>query len=197
MMYSIVKGDLLCASTEYIVQQNCCTALKPFGLSEAISKKWPEVNPYKERKQYKGNWSVKEDRPNPGSIYVYTFEEPLLTGLKGVICAFAQYTHGKPGKYKDPLGLDTDDSFIDRIEYFKECLEAIATLQPKSVGFPFKIGCGLAGGSWTVYEKIIQDWCKRYSIHVQRSLESPQQASYHAYERQVNVYCLQDPQQHI
>jgi hypothetical protein len=37
-----IIGDLLEADGEYIVQQNCCTALKAHGLSENITVKWPE-----------------------------------------------------------------------------------------------------------------------------------------------------------
>ena len=160
MPYKVITGNLLEATTEYIVQQNCCTALKAKGLSEAIATKWPGVDTYKDRKRYKGNWAVKEDRPEPGTIEVYTFDPPS-TFLKGVISAFAQVCHGKPGVYKDPLGLDTKDSASDRQTYFTECLEAIATLEPKSVGFPYKIGCGLAGGSWTIYEKILKTWSQK------------------------------------
>ena len=150
MPYKITEGDLLKASTEYIVQQNCCTAVRAHGLSEIIASKWSEVNPYKDRKKYKGNWAVKEDRPEPGTIMVYelVYPEQREDQLKGVICAFAQYCHGKPGIYKDPLGLDKKDKSTDRIGYFRECIETITELNPKSVGFPYRIGCGLAGGDW-------------------------------------------------
>lgn len=159
MPYRIVKGDLLEAKTEYIVQQNCCTAVRAHGLSKAIATKWPEINPYKDRKVYKNNWCVAEDRPEPGSIHVYEFEES--DSLKGVICAFAQVSHSKPGTYDDPLGLVKNDSAKDRKQYFAECLEGILELKPKSVGFPYKIGCGLAGGHWPSYEKIIKDWSEK------------------------------------
>ena len=93
---------------------------------------------------------------------MYEFDTPLETGLIGVICAFAQYNHGKPGKYKDPLGLDHADDPIDRLGYFAQCLDAVATLSPKSVGMPWKIGCGLGGGSWIKYEQVIQKWAADY-----------------------------------
>lgn len=165
MSYSIVSGNLLEATTEYIVQQNCCTALKAQGLSAAIATQWPEANPYKDRRRYKGNWSVLADRPKPGSILVYEFDSS--SHMKGIICAFAQVCHGKPEAYKDPLSLNIPDTATDRQAYFTECLEAIATLQPNSIGFPYKIGCGLAGGSWLQYERILKQWSARYpSIHI-------------------------------
>ncbi len=158
MPYKIVKGDLLNADTEYIVQQNCCTSTKTSGLSEAIAKKFPGANIYEDRRTYKGNWAVLEDRPEPGTIFLFEFENSKEGELKGIICAFAQYTHGKPGMLQDPLGADVKDSAKDRQGYFQSCLEQILLLEPKSVGFPYKIGCGLAGGSWSIYEKMIRDW---------------------------------------
>ena len=173
MPYKIVKGDLLNAETEYIVQQNCCTSTKTSGLSEAIAKKFPGANIYEDRRTYKGNWAVLEDRPEPGTIFLYEFEKVKEGEKKGIICAFAQYTHGKPGMLQDPytkvegtsgsfpVGADVKDSAKDRQGYFQSCLEQILLLKPKSVGFPYKIGCGLAGGSWGVYEKMIRDWSSK------------------------------------
>ncbi len=165
MPLTILSGNLLEATTEYIVQQNCCTACKAEGLSAAIATKWPKANPYQTRRRLKGNWCVLADRPSPGSILVYELDSS--NPIKGIICAFAQVCHGKPGMLKDPLGNGIPDSSVDRQTYFKECLEAIATLEPKSVGFPYKIGCGLAGGSWVAYEKILREWSQKYpSINI-------------------------------
>jgi hypothetical protein len=163
--YTLVIGDLLEADTEYIVQQNCCTATRVHGLSEIIAKKWPAINPYIIRKPLRGNWAVAEDRPEPGTIMVFPLASTdSKNGIKGVICAFGQYCHGKPNVYKDPLGLDSKDSRVDREEYFKQCLEAISkiTPTPKSVGFPFKIGSNLAGGSWIHYERMIRVWAESH-----------------------------------
>lgn len=50
---------------------------------------------------------------------------------------------------------------IDRFRYFSECLEAIVTLNQKTIGIPYKIGCGLGGGNWTKYELLIRQWSER------------------------------------
>ena len=160
MSYSIIKDDLFNATTEYIVQQTNCTSTHSQGLSAAIAEKWPAVQPYSDRKPYKGHWAREEDRDTPGTIKIYKLKPP--SNIKGVICAFAQYTHGKPGTLKDPLKIEIPDSAADRVRYFGECLEAIATLEPMSVGFPYRIGCGLAGGSWKVYERMLQRWAEAY-----------------------------------
>lgn len=158
MPLNYIEGDLLEAEVDFIVQQNCCTAVKAHGLSETIAIKWPSVNPYKDRRKFKGNWAIVEDRPLPGTIEIYEFDKPSPMG--GVICAFAQYNHGRSGRFHDPLELDKKygDDPIDRIRYFKSCLDVIAGENPQSIGLPYKIGCGLSGGSWTKYESIIEQW---------------------------------------
>lgn len=83
-----------------------------------------------------------------------------------VICAFAQYCHGKPGIYstKDPLGLSYTDSLDDRFRYFQDCLLQITALlhtkptEQQTIAFPYRIGCGLAGGSWPRYEAELKAW---------------------------------------
>lgn len=162
MPLEFISGNLLEAETEFIVQQCCCTAIKSHGLSADIASKWSDVNPYKSRRQYFRNWAIEDDRPIPGSIEIYEFEthDSYKYWPKGVICAFAQYNHGKSGKYIDPLKLDKKygDSPDNRIQYFKDCLDLIASQKIKSIGFPYKIGCGLAGGCWEKYLSIIKKW---------------------------------------
>jgi O-acetyl-ADP-ribose deacetylase (regulator of RNase III) len=159
MPYTIIKGDLLeVTDVEYIVQQTCCTACRACGLSQAITTKWPSINPYGERRKWgRTNWAVQEDRAEPGTIAVYEFEEPQ-GNLKGVVCAFAQVCHGKPGVAKDPLGLAGADTAADRLRYFQSCLDCLEELGATSLAFPYGIGCGLAGGSWPKYEAMLRNW---------------------------------------
>lgn len=163
MPYKIVSGNLLDVKKGYIVQQCCCTATKAQGLAAAIAAKYPSANPYAERRKFKGTWAVKDDRPTPGTISVVKSD-----GVDGccVVNAFAQYCHGTPGKVKDPLEIDVADSASDRLSYFSMCLDAIAKLNPKVVAFPYKIGCGLAGGSWSIYEILIMKWSEKTGIDV-------------------------------
>lgn len=164
MSYRIVTGDLFNANVDFIVQQTCCTAMIPKGLSKAVSDKYPHINPYSCRKRFKYNWATQETRSDPGSIEY--FPTPDST-FKGVICLYAQYTHGKPGVYKDPLNIDVPDTSLDRLEYLEKCLEELYIKHtPKSVGIPFKMGCGLAGGHWPTYENIIRKWSDKYSVDV-------------------------------
>lgn len=155
------QGDLLNSAEEYIVQQCCCTALKAHGLSATIAERWNSINPYIHRRRLRYNWAKVEDRPIPGSIQVLKQDD------RSVICLFGQYIHGKPGVYKDPASTGIPDTYEDRFRYFQEGLEHITELRPRSVAFPYKIGCGLAGGDWKKYKQALEDWAKRNpSIHV-------------------------------
>lgn len=100
-----------------------------------------------------------------------------------VVCLFAQYEMGKPGAYhmvrgedgKDSEGKETKervdyrDSSENRLAWFKKCLAkllqqlpSICTRLKKSakdslvVAFPYKVGCGLAGGDWKLYKRALE-----------------------------------------
>lgn len=158
MPITTVTGDILTATERYIVQQNCCTAVRAHGLSSVIATAML-CDPYATRRAFKGNWAMLEDRPEPGSLLIFEREK-----APHIVCAFAQYCHGKPGVYlsKDPLSPGIPDGYADRRGYFKSCLELIADLKPVSVAFPYKIGCGLAGGSWPLYEAELNAWSARH-----------------------------------
>ena len=58
----------------------------------------------------------------------------------------AQYYPGEP-KY---------ESYEQRLNWFKSCIDKISKIPDlKQVAFPYGIGCGLAGGRWEDYEKLI------------------------------------------
>ena len=169
MLYILVHGDLLTAmDVDCIVQQSCCTAMRAHGLAAAIAARWPHCDPYVGRTRHIRNWATSDSRPFPGTIQLMPTR--AMAGPKFVVCAFAQYCHGKSGKYQDPLGMDIHpmigygDSSDARFKWFRECLDELAlklaAMDPplKSVGFPFRIGCGLAGGSWPRYEHELRRW---------------------------------------
>jgi hypothetical protein len=61
-----------------------------------------------------------------------------------------------------------------RIVWFQECLDKFKleldekgmNREDVQIGFPYGIGCGLAGGDWTVYSKMISDWEKEIKCQV-------------------------------
>lgn len=155
----IKSENILTATEDYIVQQCCCTACKPHGLSAALAAAFPHGNAYASRQPVKkgGNTATEDNRPKPGTIQI------LGNGSdqRYVACLFAQYAMGKPGIYNS---FGNPDSASDRQRYFTESLEALAAAIPShaSLAFPYRIGCGLAGGNWSVYQDILKTWVTRH-----------------------------------
>ncbi len=148
----IVQGDLLEAREEYIAHQcNCCT-VTAHGLSAVIAKKYPWADVYSQRAAI-GTRNCAKQRDVPGTIKIV--ESPANS--RKIICMFAQWTPGKPGAYTKYYPADYSDTPIDRQNYFAQCLEEIEKLGIKKVAMPYLIGCGLGGGSWKIYKKMISD----------------------------------------
>ena len=54
-----------------------------------------------------------------------------------------------------------DETFESREHAFSQCLEAMEILPKDAViAFPYRIGCGLAGGRYTNYLKMIKQFAK-------------------------------------
>lgn len=101
---------------------------------------------------------------SPGSIQLLEDENTS----KKVICLFAQYGMGTPYSYTNKDSA-VSDSFDVRQEWFKLCLDQVAQQVPleSTLAMPFQIGCGLAGGDWQVYNKMITEWAAKHpTLHL-------------------------------
>ena len=145
----IINGDLLKATEQYIVHQCNCITTTSAGIANYINKKYPWADVYTKRK-----------KPDiPGTIKICS--SPL--GNKHVICMFSQYF---PGKAKNKL--TEKDNIADRSKWFTSCLDKIAKQLPdvKTFAFPYKIGCGLAGGNWALYMNYLENFANFYNRDV-------------------------------
>jgi len=165
----VIIGDLVDTDVDIIVQQCNCLTITAHGLSQHIKDRL-KVDPYGHRKRLTGrkNCAVKDDRTTVGTIKLYHLKNRRPSY---VACLFAQFSPSKPGSYyhdiiaehQDPITHQpiTDDA-EQRIIWFKRCLNSLSSwmikLNCKTVAFPYQIGCGLAGGSWNLYEKMITEW---------------------------------------
>lgn len=138
-LISYINGNILDAEEKYIVQQCNCSGKKPAGLSQQINAKFG-VNPYK-RKQ----------NDEPGTYKIFE------SGDKNIVCLFAQY---KPG------GSSLNDTKPDRIKWFEESLEEFIKKTSGTIAMPYNIGCGLAGGDWDSYIKIIKNLAQLYKRNI-------------------------------
>lgn len=157
---NIVKGDILNAKEKYIVQQCNCLTITSHGLSKAIATRFPWGNPYKNRRKLTNNCAIIEDRDIPGSIRVLQSSD---TNDKVIVCMFAQWGPGKPLTFKSYPNYQID-TYDNRIKWFKECLEKLKDIGAIELAFPWMIGCGLAGGDWTLYKKLIEDFSRETGI---------------------------------
>ena len=149
-IFSTINGH----KPTYIIQQCNCLSLRPFGLARSLTKYQPCV--YAERKG-RGNCADAKYRDTPGtiSISMENKDNPQVVNM------FSQFAPGKPGVYyKTITGGETSD---ERLTWFWKCLIKFKKHlkhrdASETIFVPYKIGCGLAGGSWTKYKKYLNVW---------------------------------------
>jgi len=123
----IISGNILdYYNTHYIAHQCNCVSKYAKGIAKAIFDKFPATNVYDH------NY---DNKKNLGNIII----------KDKIINMFAQYYPGE-NKIKE-----------NREHYFEQCLQKISELLPQNsnIAFPYNIGCGLAGGNWDNYYKMI------------------------------------------
>lgn len=140
-----VKGNLLDHHAEYLVHQCNCRTTRAWGLAYSLFNKFPHANTYMVPSHLKDS-SVHLKRV-PGT---YTIHGGHKTGLRGIINIYGQEAPGKAS---------TTETNEQRLIWFKNALLQLAE-EPnlKSIAFPYGIGCGLAGGTWTQYENALLDF---------------------------------------
>jgi len=137
-----LEGDLLADrpdvknGNEVLVHQCNCITTNAKGLAKAIFSKYPAADCY-------------QARPKRG---VNPSEPGIIQFVRGtpVVNLFGQINPGRP----KPSGADTK---AKRLEYFASGLRAALKLPAKRISLPWKIGCGLAGGVWSEYQRVIRE----------------------------------------
>ena len=165
----IQTGYLLKSDCDIIVQQLNCLCVKPHGLSYSIAKKYPYANVYSQRTQEGSrNLAIDKDRGTPGNIVVSTsVQTPVVIGLYG------QYDFGKAVTRNYRPSYDPPETSKMREKWFKKSLKILAKWLDGNelncghikIGFPYGIGCGLAGGDWSKYLVMIEKFTK--DVHCQ------------------------------
>lgn len=132
MTYILIENDIFITGAKYIAHQCNCVSTSAAGIAKVIFERYPYADCYKDR----------TEKSIPGEIQI------CGDGLEKrfIINMFGQYV---PGSIKDT----EEDSEIARKKYFHQCLVKISQIPNlESIAFPYKIGCGLAGGNWDWYE---------------------------------------------
>lgn len=139
MVIYVYNCDLRDFDTAQIIVQQCnCVTKTAKGLAASIIERFPYANFYENNPDRKpGTIELRGGDTNP---------------KRWVAAMYAQYYQGVA------TGKD-GDSAAQRQTWFQECLSKLGKVKNlKSVALPRKIGCGLAGGDWNIYRKMIEDW---------------------------------------
>lgn len=128
-MFNLVEGDLFDANETYLVHQCNCVTNRSAHLAQAVFEKYPYADVYTGR----------QNHDTPGTILVRGNGKDR----RFVVAMLGQYYPGFsrfPGK----------DGYGARLSYFKCCLNDMTKLKG-DFAFPWRIGCGAAGGKWEEY----------------------------------------------
>lgn len=144
-MIEFVEGDLLEAKEKYIAHQTNCVTKRAAHLAKAVFDRFPYADVYTGR-----------TTPNkPGTIRIMGDGDKQ----RFVINMFGQYEPGKPKSVKSTL-----DGYKAREHYFHQALIRIFHMEDlQSIAFPYKIGCGAAGGNWNNYLGTLENFSRYLS----------------------------------
>ena len=146
-MLKVIQGDLTQATQTYLCHQCNCVTNRSAHLARIVFRAFPYADVYTERKT-----------PDvPGTI--------ILRGngqdQRYVVALFGQYY---PGKTKYPNS--PKDGWAARFQFFQMALEELKKLPEGSFAFPWRIGCGAAGGNWDDYYAALEDFAGAISNDV-------------------------------
>jgi O-acetyl-ADP-ribose deacetylase (regulator of RNase III) len=129
----IQKGDFLQAPEDLLVHQCNCVSKTAEGLAADVFRTFPESNVY----------ATRTEPSVPGTI----------VKCGHIVNLFGQYKPGPPSEKE--LG-------IQRLQWFHQGLLKLQDLSKEyhTVAFPFGIGCGLAGGQWKAYCKLLREFAR-------------------------------------
>lgn len=147
----IINGNLLNSDSLFIAHQTNCVGESAGGVAHAIFKKWPLSDDYARKTHGKfGTIKIHKVRPD-----------------KYVINMFSQYYPGGQNDYHNDTELKRQFAFRECLKQIVEQVSEIAqdnsTAIP-TVSFPYLIGCGIAGGKWSHYLQMLENFEEKFKI---------------------------------
>lgn len=132
-MIEIVTGDLFDSKEKYLCHQCNCVTNKAAHLAQSVFEHYPYADIY----------SARTEPSKPGTIEIRGNGQDQ----RYVIALLGQYY---PGKSKYPQS-DLDGQWARKKYFYRSLLRVAQIPNLESVAFPWKIGCGAAGGIWEHY----------------------------------------------
>lgn len=136
-MLQFINGSLLDADTNIIAHQVNCQGVMGAGLAKQIRNKYPQVYT-----KYHTACNTISDLSLLGKVQVISTDQYRVANL------FGQRYYGHDKRYTDYDALTT--ALTKLRNYMSE--HDLQTL-----GLPYGLGCGLAGGDWKIVYEIIRD----------------------------------------
>lgn len=141
-MIKEVIGNLLDSDCDIICHQVNCRGVMGAGLAKQIAERYPLV------------LNVYRNRYNKGLARLGELDFVLATPKQIVCNMYAQDRYGRDRQYTD---YEAFKDCLDGIVDFIRISEAKYNFKVNKIGFPYNIGCGLAGGDWNIVQKLIKD----------------------------------------
>lgn len=167
-MVKYFEGDLIKSHCDIICHQVNCQGVMGAGIAKQIKETYPDVFDWY-RDQYKsGNNKL-------GNIdFVHTFSDEFIsTDIyiptdRFVVNMYAQ------DEYANRNICNTNyEAFRECCKKIKTKLKNVSKIFGKKesdyiIGFPYNIGCGLAGGDWNIVSKILEEEFgdKKYKVEI-------------------------------
>ncbi|GLF90674.1 Appr-1-p processing protein [Bacillus safensis] len=152
-MIKTVDGNILEASENIICHQVNCKGVMGAGLAKQIKSKYPNV--YKEYKQL----CTEQGDDLLGSVQLITTNDG-----KTIANLFAQVGYGRTRKQTDY------DALRSCFQHLKDTVTHSHEENQTSIAIPYGIGCGLAGGDWTIVEEMMEEILGDCEVTVYRFL---------------------------
>lgn len=148
-MIKYVVGDLLNGDTHVIAHQANCFSTMGSGIARAIRETYPEA-----AEADRNYPAPPEGRLGKCSFVVTVGKNGLL---KAIFNLYGQYAMGGGKAHTNYEALESA---------LNAMMELVANTKA-TIGVPYKIGCGLGGGDWSVVEGILERVSEKYNREIQ------------------------------
>lgn len=138
MMLIKEEGNLVTGNYEVFCHQVNCYKVMGAGIAKQIRDRYPEVYEEYEKREYAFLGAID---------WIHTHDGRICVNM------YAQKDYGTGSRKTDYIG------FAGCLAELEDYLCSV----PKDykVAFPYRIGCGLAGGDWKVVEALLEDFAYR------------------------------------
>lgn len=152
------KGNLLNSNCDIIVHQVNCQKVMGSGIAKQIRDRWPQVY---DDYCYNIDYMYENDFVKQSFELLGMISWTELIEQKYIVNFFSQ------DKYLPRSVCHTNyDAFRHCCQMLKKFIVEYELPISVVIGFPYKIGCGLAGGDWSIVEKIIEEEFEHFNVEI-------------------------------